>query len=216
MGDKKRKKSEKGSRKFYLIDYENVNKYGFNGILKLDENDNVIIFYSGNADKMTFDLHKQILDSKANITYFEISCGGKNALDFQLSSYIGYLIGSKKKCRCFIVSNDRGFEYIRDFWKKQGVKVEIISGIEDENNSPAVSKPASSSTINKEAVKRVFQGTKMSKDKIDFIYEILSSNMNQTSVLLFKRKQQINSELCKKFGNSETKKIYEKLKPFMK
>ena len=120
MGDKKRKKPEKEPKKYYFIDYENVHKTGFKGLLNLSSNDNVIIFYSGNADKITFNLHKEIVDSKADITYFEVKAGGKNALDFQLSTYLGYLIGNKKKARCYIVSNDRGFEFVRDFWKKQG------------------------------------------------------------------------------------------------
>ena len=104
MGDKKRKKPDKDSKKYYLIDYENVHKTGFNGLLNLTESDNVIIFYSGNADKITFNLHKEIVDSKADITYFEVRAGGKNALDFQLSTYLGYILGNKKKAKCYIVS----------------------------------------------------------------------------------------------------------------
>ena len=57
---------------------------------------------------------------------------------------------------------------------------------------------------------------KLNNENINFIKNIVETNMNQTSLEIAKRKQNINSELCKKFGNSETKKIYEKLKPFLK
>ena len=44
----------------YVVDFENVNSQGLNGIDRLDSTDQVIIFYSENADSMTFDLHEQI------------------------------------------------------------------------------------------------------------------------------------------------------------
>lgn len=215
MGDKKRKKPEKEPKKYYFIDYENVHKTGFKGLLNLSSNDNVIIFYSGNADKITFNLHKEIVDSKADITYFEVKAGGKNALDFQLSTYLGYLIGNKKKTRCYIVSNDRGFEFVRDFWKKQGFRIEIISDIN--NNSTKEETPEKQiQPNNNEDLRKAFKDMNLSKANLDFIISVVESNMKQNSVPLPKRKQNINSELCKKFGNDETKKIYQNLKPFLK
>ncbi len=216
MGDKKRKKPDKDSKKYYLIDYENVHKTGFNGLLNLTESDNVIIFYSGNADKITFNLHKEIVDSKADITYFEVRAGGKNALDFQLSTYLGYILGNKKKAKCYIVSNDKGFEFVRDFWKKQGIKIEIISNIEKNSEAEPVLTVKTSVKFNINDFRTALKDIKLNNENINFIKNIVETNMNQTSLEIAKRKQNINSELCKKFGNSETKKIYEKLKPFLK
>lgn len=215
MGDKKRKKSEKDSRKYYLIDYENVHKTGFNGLLNLDSGDNVIIFYSGNADKITFSLHKEIVGSKADITYFEIKAGGKNALDFQLSTYLGYLIGNRKKTKFYIVSNDKGFEYVRDFWKKQGVKIEIISNIR-ENAAPDEADEEYIQKYSKEDFRKIFNDMNLSEENLQFIIDIFDKNMKQASLSLPQKKQQINSELCRKFGGNETKRLYEKLKPFLK
>lgn len=53
----------------YLIDYENVNKDGLNGVSKLTEQDRVIIFYSERADRMTFGLHRRLNETKAVIEY---------------------------------------------------------------------------------------------------------------------------------------------------
>ena len=50
---------------YYIVDYENVNSAGFDGVEKLTENDIVIAFYSVNADTMTFDMHHNINASKA-------------------------------------------------------------------------------------------------------------------------------------------------------
>ena len=38
----------------YLIDYENVKSEGIKGIAQLSEEDRVVIFYSHNADTITF------------------------------------------------------------------------------------------------------------------------------------------------------------------
>ncbi|MBQ3003628.1 MAG: hypothetical protein IJD82_07845, partial [Clostridia bacterium] len=45
----------------YMIDYENVKTGGLNGISRLTEADRVIIFYSENANRITFDLHKRLM-----------------------------------------------------------------------------------------------------------------------------------------------------------
>ena len=52
---------------YFLVDYENVRVSGLDGLAKLTENDVVIIFYSVNADSLTFGLHRRINESKANL-----------------------------------------------------------------------------------------------------------------------------------------------------
>ena len=102
----------------YLIDYENVNKDGLNGVSRLTEKDRVIIFYSSRADRMTFGLHRRLNETKAVIDYRRVDVGGHNALDFQLATYLGFLIAQNSSEEYCIVSNDRGFEYLAGFWRK--------------------------------------------------------------------------------------------------
>ncbi len=117
----------------YLIDYENVFEGGLNGIANLTEDDGICIFYSEKADHMTFGLHKRLGESKAAVTYQKVEVGTKNALDFQLATYLGYLI-----CQCqnagksenyFIVTKDNGFSVLSDYWKRKKITVSIISDI---------------------------------------------------------------------------------------
>ena len=113
----------------YLIDYENVNTDGLNGISRLSAEDTVIIFYSENADRMTFGLHRRLNESKATIDIRKVDVGGSNALDFQLGTYLGYLIALNREEQYCIVSNDRGYNHVANFWGKQKVKVQVISEI---------------------------------------------------------------------------------------
>ena len=50
---------------YYLIDFENVKSRGMEGVELLAEEDTVCIFYSDNADSMTFDLHRKLNETKA-------------------------------------------------------------------------------------------------------------------------------------------------------
>ena len=102
----------------YLIDYENVNKDGLNGVSRLTEKDRVIIFYSARADRMTFGLHRRLNETKALVEYRRVDVGGHNALDFQLATWLGFLIAQDSDEEYCIVSNDKGFEFLAGFWRR--------------------------------------------------------------------------------------------------
>lgn len=115
----------------YMIDYENVKTGGLNGISRLTETDRVIIFYSENANRLTFDLHRRLMECKASIEYREVTVGGHNALDFQLVTYLGYLIAQDRCGQYLIISNDRGFEYVINFWRKDGLSIGLLPYLKD-------------------------------------------------------------------------------------
>ena len=118
---------------YYLIDFENVKSRGMEGVELLTEEDTVCIFYSDNADSMTFDLHRKLNETKADIIYHKVAVGTKNALDFQLATYLGYLICEQQRDgihpNYFIVTKDNGFTSLMVYWKAQGVPVRIIRNL---------------------------------------------------------------------------------------
>ena len=118
---------------YYLIDFENVKSRGMEGVELLTEEDTVCIFYSDNADSMTFDLHRKLNETKANIIYHKVAVGTKNALDFQLATYLGYLICEQQRegihPNYFLVTKDNGFTSLMVYWKAQGVPVRIIRNL---------------------------------------------------------------------------------------
>ncbi len=102
--------------KIYLVDFENVKSKGLEGIDKLTETDSVIIFFSENSDTLSFEMHQKVLSSKADIEYFKVSVGGKNALDFQLSTLLGFMVAKETYSHIFVISNDKGFDFLHTFW----------------------------------------------------------------------------------------------------
>lgn len=110
----------------FLIDFENVHYEGLSGILNLTEEDEVYIFYSENGKRLTFELHEQINRSRAKFYYYKAAVGGKNALDHQLSTYLGFLVGKTEYKDYCIVSKDRGFRYLVNFWQSANLDLKVV------------------------------------------------------------------------------------------
>jgi hypothetical protein len=132
----------------YLIDFENVHYDGLSGILNLNEDDEVYIFYSDNGKRLTFELHEQIMQSRAKFYYYKAAVGGKNALDHQLSTYLGFLVGKKEDIKkYYIVSKDQGFRHLMTFWKSAnlGLEMNLVDSIKisrQNHNGGMVEEPA--------------------------------------------------------------------------
>lgn len=121
----------------YFIDYENVNANGLKGVYRLTDEDKVIFFYSEKASKLTFNLHKKIVKSKANFEYRMVDVGAPNALDFQLASCVGYELNNdeNKKIEVVIVSKDKGYDSVVNYWTKGGYKISRVDDIASEVQS---------------------------------------------------------------------------------
>ena len=113
----------------YLVDFENVRSDDLIGVSRLEAEDRVILFYSEKADKISIGLHRRILESKAVFEYRKADVGAKDALDFQLVTYLGFLIAANGSERYCLVSNDHGFDYAANFWRKQKYDVRLMPSI---------------------------------------------------------------------------------------
>ena len=175
---------------YYLIDYENVKNDGFDGIDQISENNQVFVFYSENSKTITFDTMDKIHRSKASIYYQKVMAGTKNALDFQLSSYLGYLIGNNGADQeYFIVTKDMGYKCLIDFWSKNLTKVAIIPHF-SVNNKVAETSEEKTAVSQQEEVQKIIAN--------------------------YKTKQGINNALVKKYGTTKGGEIYKSIKPLIK
>lgn len=107
----------------YLIDYENTGVKGLYGIEKLHEDDLIVVFYGPKTGAVPFDDHVRISSAVSHVEYIKTSKTAKNYLDFQLTTYLGYLVaytGNKEYC---VVSKDGGYDSVVDFWKARGMSI---------------------------------------------------------------------------------------------
>lgn len=99
--------------KIFYIDFENVKDSGLNGIAKLNSEDIVRIYYSEDANKMTFGTHRRIIESSARFEYARMRKdlkGVKNALDIILMRDMSDRIVEEKSADFYIVSNDGDYD----------------------------------------------------------------------------------------------------------
>lgn len=115
---------------FYLIDYENVNADGMQGVERLEQTDRVMIFYSEHADRLTFELHRKLNDSAAQVEYIKVGTNKKHALDFQLVSFLGYLLAKYEDEQFYIISRDNGFRNVISFWDEKDITIVQLASIQ--------------------------------------------------------------------------------------
>ena len=122
----------------FLVDSENVNDNWLMLFDMADEDDEIIVFYTKKSPHMSYmSVIRLMENNKINIR-FEECYEGTNALDFQLVSYMGYLMGcggacSENECDAasaetgadeyIIMSNDTGYDPAVRFWKDKGYAV---------------------------------------------------------------------------------------------
>lgn len=185
---------------YYLVDYENVKTQGLNGVNKLPEEDVVCIFYSENADNLTFGLHRRLNESKANIIFQKVEVGHKNALDFQLSSYLGYIIreNENKPYDYYVVTKDKGYESLVNYWRKKKVNVSLVVDVAKQSEQGAQNA--------------------LEKQVADLIKDKAEASAISKIIQQYKTKQGINNALMKKYSSKDNKKaseIYTAIKPLL-
>ena len=118
----------------FLIDYENVGYAGMKGCNYLTAQDHVIVFYSEAKKHMERRDLEAIAASGCIFEVCKLCKTGKNALDFYIVSRLGELFGEGYEGIAVVVSNDGGFQAVRDYWEKRAAhkrRVQLSSCIED-------------------------------------------------------------------------------------
>ena len=104
---------------YFLIDYENVRNLGMRGTEYLLPTDYVIVFYSKSAPSMELLYLDQIKSSGCGFETCKLLTKRKNGLDFYIATKVGELFGQERCQNAVIVSNDTGFQAVRDFWQER-------------------------------------------------------------------------------------------------
>ena len=214
----KEDKKEVEYERIFLVDYENVNRDGLNGITKLSEVDCVKIYYSNSAETMTFGLHRRINESKAHFDYIKVQIPIKNAVDCQILFDIRDLGKKHRNAEYFIVSKDTDFDKAIEYFSAQNLKVKKVMEIcktEEDLLNEKVSKENAQNEkeLNEktEAQVRSFFGRHFKKkDYVEKKEEIIQI------ILTSKTRQQVNNGLMKLYTSETVSKMIKTLQPLIK
>lgn len=198
--------------KYYLVDYENVKTDGLKDLTGVKAEDVVILFYSDQCKNITLDIMDRMVQRNIKFSFCKVTTGVKNALDFQLSSHLGYLIGKDKEAKYYIVSNDKGYDCLCEYWSKQNIIVERITfkGKESQGKTSDKKETKKKSKVEESDIASLEEITNLLSDKDE--PDVVLNIFNQ-----YKTKQAICNGMSKHFkDNKRTSAIYKKLKPLLK
>ena len=120
--------------KHYFVDYENVSQQGLEVTerpAKMIDGD-VNIFYTDKCQSINMDIIHNITQIRGKVNLFHVKNGIKNALDFQLSTYLGYVISeTEKNDEYIIISKDTGFDRVVWFWETRKIKISRYQSLKE-------------------------------------------------------------------------------------
>jgi hypothetical protein len=121
-------KVRKINKIYYLIDFENVGSNGLKGCEQLKKTDQIHLFYTNNANKISLDVFCN--RGEAELYVHKVPVKNQSA-DMHLVTYLGYLIGTNSEdCSYVIISKDTDFDNIIRFWQEErDVKISRASRI---------------------------------------------------------------------------------------
>lgn len=100
-----------------LVDYENVNFLGLEGVEFLMSGDVVKIFYSDCCKTIPNHAIQTIIKSGCDYEIVKLKQPGRNALDFYIAMEVSTIFAFNPNANVAIVSRDKGFQTIRNYWK---------------------------------------------------------------------------------------------------
>ena len=202
--------------RYFFVDYENVKRLGLSGISELTETDCVKIYYSENAETLTWGMHRKINESKATFEYIKVKEQIKNALDCKIIFDIRDLIRNDKASEYYIVAVDKDYDYLVDELTANDIKICKISAIseyshnaENNINTNTKTKLAKPKKDKRELTVRSFFGQNLKEysAKKEEIIDI---------ILTAKTRQEINNRLQKQYSNDKVKDILKRINPLTK
>jgi hypothetical protein len=116
---------------YYLIDFENVHAAGIADPAVCVEGDIVCIYYGADSQDLPLETIHAFYQKHVGLQTVPVNTGSKNALDFQLTTHLGYLIGSREHSVAAyrIVSNDTGYDCVVTYWKDLGIDIARIADL---------------------------------------------------------------------------------------
>lgn len=113
------------AKKVYLVDTENVGT-AWKELLEIGDKNRILLFYTAKSPYISYpdlDFIRKYSDAFEMIECYP----GKNGLDFQMVSYLGFLLKSAPKSEYILFSNDNGFDAVVKFWTDRNIRISRLS-----------------------------------------------------------------------------------------
>ena len=192
------------ARKVYLVDTENVGTAWKELLPQKNAKDMIILFYTENSPGISY-VDLNVIRQYPSSFDMILCYPGKNGLDFQMVSYLGYLIKTAPKTEYVIISNDTGYDAAVKFWRDR--EVEVCRRSKSELTAPK-DKQGNNDDV-KTTLKQLLTEGSYTDEDLERVYQVLRNyDVKQLQPLYF--------ALQKEFGAPQGMDIYRQLKPQIK
>lgn len=192
------------ARKVYLVDTENVGTAWKELLPQRNAKDMIILFYTENSPGISY-VDLNVIRQYPSSFDMILCYPGKNGLDFQMVSYLGYLIKTAPKTEYVIVSNDTGYDAAVKFWRDR--EIEVCRRSKSELTAPRDKQEQDDDV--KTTLKRLLTEGTYTDEDLEKIYQVLRNYS-------VKQLQELYFALQKEFGAPLGMDIYRQLKPQIK
>ena len=86
----------------------------------------LLIFYSDQCPRIERQEMEKVFQSGCGFEIIKLPSPGKNALDFCIATSVGEALGRGENKSIGIISNDKGYKTIQDYWRKRKPTVRIV------------------------------------------------------------------------------------------
>ncbi len=118
-------KTEVNMSKVYLVDSENIGASWSQLLQTMSQEDKMFVFYTDKSPYISYDNLLQVI-AYHSVPVFVKCYEGKNALDFQLVSELGFKLCQDPEAEFIIISDDYGYDAAVKYWKERSYNVHRI------------------------------------------------------------------------------------------
>ncbi len=107
--------------KVYLIDSENISDEWADILDRMGQQDAIFVFYTDKSAHISCQRVCKLMQQGAGRVWWIKCFEGNNALDFQLVSELGAMIGREAAFEYVIISKDNGYNSVVKYWNDRGI-----------------------------------------------------------------------------------------------
>lgn len=169
-------------KRLFLIDKENTGKRFLKGLDQLTANDKIIIFHYEQAGEIKPEILLPLSKCKAAVEIIKMNTHTKNAMDFQICTYIGFLYSQyKRTAEYYIVSDDKGYgasvEFIKNQIDPKAAITQIGSSMCVETAKDNLVEGLLQGKYQRKVINKIIKGISVSRTKGEF-HNYLQQNLN--------------------------------------
>lgn len=188
------------TRVVYLVDTENVGRSFIPLLMEPEDDATYILFCTEHSPLVPLALLPKVTKNLEQFQFIECCTPGQNALDFQLISYMGYLMKEAPTTKYVVLSKDMGYDSAIRFWQLRGYDVKRREPVPYTMGKESLT----AGSINEQTTKALFIENGIAEVDAAELVAIITAHR--------KNKSAIYQECIKKFGQEKGINIYKSQK----